>query len=131
MTRFAVASDPEMRGSHWQVDRRVPIALIFTLALQGAGFIWYGAKLDLRVASLEREMLTFKQTLKTERADHDAQHNRLWDRQLAMQQDQSVLQTDLARMQARIESIDKNLERLIGLILNRRERVAVDPSERN
>lgn len=44
----------------WHLDRRVPIALIITLAVQTAGMIWWAAQLsssvenhDRRIASLE------------------------------------------------------------------------------
>ena len=40
-------------GSGWHLDKRVPIAIIAAIAIQSAGFVWWMAKLDARVAALE------------------------------------------------------------------------------
>lgn len=40
--------------SSWHLDKRVPIALIVTLLLQGAGFVWWSATLSARVENIER-----------------------------------------------------------------------------
>jgi len=37
----------------WKVDRHIPIALIFTVFVQGAVVIWWGSALDQRVGSTE------------------------------------------------------------------------------
>lgn len=37
---------------HWSVDKRVPLALIFTVAVQTGVFIWWMAGLDQRVEQL-------------------------------------------------------------------------------
>lgn len=39
----------------WHLDRKVPIALILSLAINSATVIWFGAKLDSRVETLERQ----------------------------------------------------------------------------
>jgi hypothetical protein len=38
----------------WHLDKRVPLALIVTLALQSGAFIWWAAKADNRLEYLER-----------------------------------------------------------------------------
>lgn len=38
----------------WQVDRRIPLALIFALALQTAGLIVWGTQMTQRVEFLEQ-----------------------------------------------------------------------------
>jgi hypothetical protein len=40
---------------HWHLDKRVPIALIMTIAVQTAGFIWWASDVNARVAQLERQ----------------------------------------------------------------------------
>lgn len=41
---------------NWRLEKRVPLALIFALALQiGMGLIW-AAQLDTRVARIERDI---------------------------------------------------------------------------
>ncbi len=39
---------------HWHLDRRVPLALIVTLVVYGAGFIWSYATLTNRMDVVER-----------------------------------------------------------------------------
>lgn len=40
-------------GYNWQLDKRVPIALILSILVQTAGGVWYAAKQDARVEVLE------------------------------------------------------------------------------
>lgn len=39
--------------AHWSVDKKVPVALIVTLAIQTGGFIWWASALNERVKILE------------------------------------------------------------------------------
>lgn len=39
----------------WHLDKRVPIALIFTLLVQTGSIVWWARGLDARVAVLEAE----------------------------------------------------------------------------
>jgi len=41
-------------GTHWALDRRIPIAIISAIVLQSAGFVWGAATLWERVAVLEK-----------------------------------------------------------------------------
>lgn len=38
---------------HWTLDKRVPLALIIAISIQTAAGVWFLAKLDSRVGSLE------------------------------------------------------------------------------
>lgn len=38
----------------WHLDKKIPIAIILTIALQTGGFVWFTARLDGRVEVLER-----------------------------------------------------------------------------
>ena len=38
----------------WHLDKRVPIALIFTIIVQTAGLVWWASSLTERVNTLER-----------------------------------------------------------------------------
>jgi lysozyme family protein len=40
--------------SRWHLDKRVPIALIFTIVMQTAGLVWWASSLTERVNTLER-----------------------------------------------------------------------------
>lgn len=44
---------------HWHLDRRVPLALILTLAVQAVAFIWWAASLSERVNVLERAVVLY------------------------------------------------------------------------
>jgi len=41
--------------THWQVDRRIPLALIITIVLQTGGIVWWASGLTYRVEQLERQ----------------------------------------------------------------------------
>jgi hypothetical protein len=41
--------------ARWHLDKKVPVALIVTIALQTGGFVWWAASLGERVNTLERE----------------------------------------------------------------------------
>lgn len=46
-----MASDPK---EHWMIDRKIPLALIFTIAMQGVVGIWWAADITNRLISVER-----------------------------------------------------------------------------
>ena len=39
----------------WHLDKRVPVALIFTLLVQTAGIVWWASSITERVVRLEHE----------------------------------------------------------------------------
>jgi uncharacterized protein HemX len=39
---------------HWHLDRRVPVAIIFAIALQSAGAIWWAASMSERMEQIEQ-----------------------------------------------------------------------------
>lgn len=41
-------------GQHWTLDRRVPVALMLTVAAQTMGIVWWAATAQARIDSLER-----------------------------------------------------------------------------
>lgn len=43
----------EMMQSSWHLDKRVNVSIILMLAAQVAAGVWFGAKMDSRVASVE------------------------------------------------------------------------------
>jgi hypothetical protein len=42
----------------WHLDKKVPIALIFTMAIQTVGVIWWAASLSTRVDHQERQIVS-------------------------------------------------------------------------
>jgi len=47
--------------AQWELDRRIPIALIAALVLQFLGGLWYLASLSQRVAALEGQRAVLEQ----------------------------------------------------------------------
>lgn len=41
-------------ADHWHLDKRVPLALIFTIFLQTATVVWWASDINGRLNSLER-----------------------------------------------------------------------------
>lgn len=46
----------------WHLDKRVPIALIVTIAAQTMGIVWWASSLDHRVRTVEREIVALMQS---------------------------------------------------------------------
>jgi Tfp pilus assembly protein PilO len=86
---MATNAPPEDR---WHLDKKVPIGIIFTILLQGAGGLWFVSKLDARVLALEST-----QHMQRERDDR---------------QDKASAEA-LAQLQRQLERIDEKLDRLI------------------
>lgn len=42
--------------ANWHFDRKVPVAVIIMLVVQTGGFIWWAAKADERLSTLERKV---------------------------------------------------------------------------
>jgi hypothetical protein len=45
-------------AQHWHLDKRIPVAIIITLAIQTGGAIWFASGISHRVDSLERQQLS-------------------------------------------------------------------------
>lgn len=56
MTKRQPATVIDKSDASWHVDRKVPVAVIIALVFQTGGFIWWGAKADERLSSLERKV---------------------------------------------------------------------------
>ena len=46
-------SDRQDQGGAWQLDRKIPVALIMTLLIQTAGFAFWVGQLSIRIDQLE------------------------------------------------------------------------------
>lgn len=44
--------DPEPPAQGWQLERRIPLTLVFALVMQGAGLVIWGTYLQARVDAL-------------------------------------------------------------------------------
>lgn len=48
--------DSDDNGRAWHLDKRVPIALIFTIAAQTMAIVWWAATASARLDQLERQV---------------------------------------------------------------------------
>lgn len=48
-------------ASRWQLDRRIPLAIVLTLLMQLAGALFWAAQLDARVIRVEQQSLGIAQ----------------------------------------------------------------------
>lgn len=78
----------------WHLDKRVPIALIFTLFVQSAAAIWWAASINERMSANEANITTIK-------ADQSAAGKEL-----------ETQKTQVAVLVEQLGNTNKNLERL-------------------
>lgn len=84
----------EKPDNHWHLDKRVPLALIFALALQGAGGVWWASTANERLAQVERRLESFA------------------TRSEAMQSTINQQGQSIAVLVSRIEDTNRNLDRI-------------------
>ena len=84
------AEDPA--SNSWHVDKRVPVALIFTLLFQGSIGIWWGSQISARVAALEESRLELRNN-----------PDRI-----------TRLETALSAVQRTVEKIDLKMDRVLS-----------------
>ena len=89
---------PDRRSLGWHLDKRVPISIIATLFVQLAVGLWFVSKLESRVESLERNVIS-------QQARDDRQDRALLD--------------GTAALNARLDRIDGKLDRLIERAVER------------
>jgi uncharacterized protein YlxW (UPF0749 family) len=83
-----------MASEQWHLDKRVPIALIFTLFVQTAAAIWWAASINERMAVNESTITAIK-------AD-----------QVSAGKELETQRTQVAVLVEQLGSTNKNLERL-------------------
>jgi len=95
--------DREGVSRTWHLDRRVPIGIIVTIALQVAVGIWGASKLDSRVERLEQGQVAQR--------ERDIQQ----DRQIAEgdARNERQLGDGVAQLRVHLDRIDGKLDRLI------------------
>jgi len=91
-------TDTEKADREWHLDKRVPVALILALALQGAGGIWWAASTSERLDQVERRLEGFS------RRTQDMQEQ-------VRNQGQTI-----AVLLSRIDDTNTNLDRVRGEI---------------
>jgi len=52
-------ADTNVNRDTWQIDKKIPVALIFTLLLQTAGFAFWMGQLSVRIDQVESENLRY------------------------------------------------------------------------
>jgi lysozyme family protein len=85
-----------MSDTQWHLDKRVPVALLLGLLLQGGGVIWWASGANERLSQIERRLEGF--AARSETLDNTVQ-----------QQGQTI-----AVLLSRIDDTNRNLDRLRG-----------------
>ena len=52
-------TDANINRSDWQIDKKIPVALIFTLLIQTAGFAFWMGQLSVRIDQVESQNLRY------------------------------------------------------------------------
>lgn len=55
---MAPPEDNDPASTSWHLDKRIPVAIIITLAIQTGGAIWFASGISHRVETLERTQLS-------------------------------------------------------------------------
>jgi hypothetical protein len=95
-------NDRDDSREKWHLDKRVPIALMLGLFMQGAGAIWWAAQFEARFEASVRRI----ERLETQRLADDAQTQ--------------ILVQRLARIEALSETQTRLLERIESRLSARR-----------
>lgn len=84
----------------WHLDRRVPIALIVTLAVQTAGMVWWAASLSSRVDEQSRRVVALE-------SSRDASAALM----AGLRSDTAVLRAESEAMRRQLDRIERMLDR--------------------
>ena len=103
--------------TNWQMDRRVPVALVAALLMQSASVIWWASGLEGRVSSLESEISTALAERAASRAFHIEQRLRLWDRVNEVQVQSNETNVRLSRLEGSLVEISANMNRLVDHVI--------------
>jgi hypothetical protein len=72
---------------HWTLDKKIPIAIIFALLVQGGGLAWWAATIEGRLSMAERSIVKLDGSQIEQRADRDRMI-RLEERIISMVEEQ-------------------------------------------
>lgn len=88
--------NPVSLTTGWRIDKRIPVAVILTLAMQSAAVLIWGVRIDSRVSSLETTTVS-RETF----ARFDEKMNGLQQAILDMKNDVREVKTDINRLTIR------------------------------
>ena len=103
--------------ANWQMDRRIPVALVAALLLQSASVIWWASGLEGRVSSLESEISAALAERAASRAFHIEQRLRLWDRVNEVQAQSNETNARLSRLEGSLVEISSNMNLLVDHVI--------------
>ena len=84
----------------WHLDKKVPIALIVTLAIQTAGMIWWAASLSFRVDEQSRRVVALEVSRDVAQA-----------LMAGLRSDTAVLRAESEAMRRQLDRIERMLDR--------------------
>lgn len=110
MTNGALHSEP------WLLDRKVPIALIATIAMQTVAIVWWASGIHHRVAAVETAQVVHAARMAaieaTERAELAGLRAEIQTRYDRMSEGQRTLSEQIIEQRADVKAIRAALERL-------------------
>lgn len=86
----------EEEQNDWHLDKKVPLSLIFTILLQTIAVVWFGAKMDSRVETLERSDLRHEKDIEKFSQYHEESRDRM-----------SRIETGVARIESKLDQVRK------------------------
>lgn len=89
-----------MPAEPWHLDRKVPIALIVTVAIQTAGMVWWAASLSSRVDEQARRVVSLEASRDTSAALMGG-----------LRSDAAVLRAESEAMRRQLDRIERMLDR--------------------
>lgn len=87
----------EPSESHWTLDKRVPIAIVLALVVQGAGAVWWAAAMEGRVAEAQKAII------RLESRDTEMRESR--DRLIRLEERMIAATDELKRMNGKLETL--------------------------
>ena len=91
-----MAADPPP-PEHWTLDKKVPLAIILALLVQGAGLAWWAATLESRVVQAEKVIV------RLEARDQETRESR--DRLIRLEERMISAADELRRMNGKLEQL--------------------------
>ena len=84
-------------NSHWTLDKRVPIAIIIALLVQGAGIAWWAATMEGRISEAQKAIT------RLDARDQEMRESR--DRLIRLEERMISATDELKRMNAKLEDL--------------------------
>ncbi|MDB4725933.1 hypothetical protein OAF54_00760 [bacterium] len=104
--------------THWHLDKRVPVSIIFAILMQSVLIVWWSAKTDSRLEASEAAQQQLAVHQSEDKQFHTDQRVRLWDRVNTLEGEIQSNETNIAKAVAGIEHLTKQVDRLVVYMID-------------